>query len=81
MIATYSGGGYVAFLGRTLINSYINFQNIVKQYWLDSKTRSFVTEFLLYDANHNLFAGVMLLVEYSATGYISKHVEVTFQHT
>jgi hypothetical protein len=75
-IATYGGGGYVAFLGRTLYNSYVNLHRLVETFWIDHRTRSLFIEFLLYNANYNIFIAVSLLLEDSATGYTSSFTEV-----
>jgi hypothetical protein len=75
-IATYGGGGYVAFLGRTLYNSYVNLHRLVEKFWIDHKMRSLFIEFLLYNANYNIFIAVSLLFEQSATGYTSSFTEV-----
>ncbi|KYB28219.1 uncharacterized protein LOC107397705 [Tribolium castaneum] len=75
-IGTYSGGGYVAFLGRTLRNSYANFKKIFDMSWIDHQTRSIFIEFLTYNANYNVFVAVNLLFEQSATGYTSKILQI-----
>jgi hypothetical protein len=66
----------VAFLGRTLYNSYVNLHRLVEKFWIDHKTRSLFIEFLLYNANYNIFIAVSLLLEDSATGYTSSFTEV-----
>lgn len=76
-IAMYPGGGYLAFLGRTLHNSYINFKEIVSKSWIDQKTRSVFVEFLTYNVNTNVFNAVNLLYEQSATGYVHKKIYVS----
>jgi hypothetical protein len=66
----------VAYLGRNLRNSYLNFKKIVDKFWVDRRTRGFFIEFLAYNTNYNLFNAVRLLFEQSATGYISNTIEV-----
>ncbi|XP_044256753.1 uncharacterized protein LOC123006379 [Tribolium madens] len=75
-IGTYSGGGYLAFLGRTLFNSYANLQKMFDMKWLDYQTRSVFIEFLTYNANYNVFVAVNLLFEQSATGYTSTILQI-----
>lgn len=73
----YPGGGYLAFLGRNLYNSYINFQAMVLKSWIDQKTRSIFVEFLVYNVNTNVFNTVTLLYEQSATGYVHQTINVS----
>uniref|UniRef100_A0A6P7FCZ9 Polycystic kidney disease protein 1-like 3 n=1 Tax=Diabrotica virgifera virgifera TaxID=50390 RepID=A0A6P7FCZ9_DIAVI len=68
--ARYSGGGYVATLGRTLRNSIINTDYLSRNKWIDKFTKGLFIEFLLYSANSNLFNSVQILYEISSTGYI-----------
>ncbi|RZC34880.1 polycystic kidney disease protein 1-like 2, partial [Asbolus verrucosus] len=74
--STYSGGGYIAYLGRTLYNSYANFRKLLSKFWIDDKTRSIFIEFLTYNVNYNVFNSVKMLYEQSATGFIFSDVEV-----
>lgn len=76
-IATYSGGGYVAFLGRTFSNSFRNFQKLLETLWFDDRTRAVFIEFLAYNANYNVFIAVNLLFEQSASGYNWKTLQVS----
>ncbi|XP_056639345.1 polycystin-2-like [Diorhabda sublineata] len=68
--ASYSGGGYVAPLGRTMRNSYINFRFYKRNVWIDERTRCLFIEFLTYSANSNLFNNVKIIFEISPSGYI-----------
>ncbi|CAH1260732.1 unnamed protein product [Diabrotica balteata] len=70
--ARYSGGGYVATLGRTLTNSIININYLTRNKWIDDLTKGLFIEFLLYSANSNLFNSVKILFEISSTGYIQQ---------
>jgi hypothetical protein len=74
--ATYSGGGYLLYLGRTLYNTLLNFQNMMTKVWIDVDTRVIFVEFLTYNANYNYFSSVRLTVEQSATGYTHKLIRV-----
>ncbi|RZC33627.1 polycystin-2-like, partial [Asbolus verrucosus] len=71
----YYGGGYIAPLGRTKYNSYINLDYLRKNHWLDSATSVIFVEFLAYNVNSNLFNGVRITVENSATGYFRVKVD------
>ncbi|KAJ3643456.1 hypothetical protein Zmor_026166 [Zophobas morio] len=75
-IAAYSGGGYVAYLGRTLYNSYVNFRQLLNKLWIDQATRVVFIEFLTYNANCNIFSSIRLTFEQSATGFVTKRVIV-----
>jgi urease accessory protein UreH len=75
--SSYSGGGYVVYLGRTLYNSHANFQKIFKKLWINSDSRVIFIEFLIYNANFNIFNAVKLIVEQSVSGYTYKKIEVT----
>ena len=76
-IAAYSGGGYVAYLGRTLYNSYVNFRQLLNKLWIDQATRVVFIEFLTYNANCNIFSSIRLTFEQSATGFVTKRVIVS----
>ncbi|XP_066253472.1 polycystin-1-like protein 3 [Euwallacea similis] len=68
--ATYSGGGYVAPLGRNLKNSLVNLKYLQKHQWLDWRTSVLFIEFLIYNPNVNLFNGVTLIFEVNPAGRI-----------
>ena len=73
-LAVYSGGGYV-------LQHYPSYQTAVSHQnttfshkWLDKYTRAVVAEFVIYNANANLFAVVSILMEMTATGSINKYL-------
>ncbi|KAG5884810.1 hypothetical protein JTB14_019495 [Gonioctena quinquepunctata] len=69
-LTTYSGGGYIATLGRTWTNSIININYLYRNNWIDRYTRCLFIEFLMYSANSNLFQSVQVAFELSTTGFI-----------
>ncbi|XP_045473935.1 uncharacterized protein LOC123680196 [Harmonia axyridis] len=74
--AYYPLGGYIAHLGRTINNSYINFNYLKRQNWLDHRTRAILIEFCIYNVNSNVFHFVEVLFERASTGYISSRIRV-----
>lgn len=66
----YNGGGFIAPLGRSIHNSYVNLRYFEKNAWLDRATASVFLEFLVYNVNTNLFSAVQIMIELSATGFI-----------
>ncbi|KAG5883388.1 hypothetical protein JTB14_012738 [Gonioctena quinquepunctata] len=66
---TYTGGGYVATLGRNLKNSLLNAEYIHRNHWVDRYTRCLLIEFIMYSANSNLFQSVRVSFEMATTGY------------
>ncbi|XP_069680690.1 uncharacterized protein [Periplaneta americana] len=69
--ALYPGGGYTCTLGRTMENSQLVFQFLVRYSWFDRLTRAVFIDFTTYNANRNLFNIVTLLVEMSAEGSVA----------
>lgn len=72
----YDGGGYIAPLGRTLYNSYVNLLYVKNNIWIDSFTAAVFVEFLSYNANSNLFNAIRVIVERSVTGYFNIKTEI-----
>ncbi|KAM9192129.1 LOW QUALITY PROTEIN: polycystin-1-like protein 3 [Dugong dugon] len=68
--ATYSGGGYVVSLGRNSISPVLLLcfsrvlQHLKQSHWLDH-TKSLFVEFVVFNANVNLFCVVTLILESS----------------
>ncbi|KAL3267693.1 hypothetical protein HHI36_006825 [Cryptolaemus montrouzieri] len=75
----YRSGGYTAQLGRTLHNSYVNFEYLKRYIWMDQFTRAILIEFVLYNVNTNLFNFALVVLERTPTGYIHKEVLVKTQ--
>ncbi|KAK9730265.1 Polycystin domain [Popillia japonica] len=75
-IRTYSGGGYVATLGRNLVNAYYTVERLLTKKWIDKLTRVLFVEFWTYNANQNLFNTVKVVLERSATQYVAQSTEI-----
>ncbi|XP_044753714.1 uncharacterized protein LOC123313081 isoform X2 [Coccinella septempunctata] len=75
-LGIYPGGGYVAFLGRGMKNSLVNYAYLRECGWIDMMTRSIFVEFLLYNANFNIFNAVRYTIEKSSLGYLKKEVDI-----
>ncbi|XP_044754631.1 uncharacterized protein LOC123313712 isoform X2 [Coccinella septempunctata] len=72
----YDSGGYVAYLGRTIENSYVNFNYLKRYNWLDPLTRAIIIEFCLYNVNKNHFHFAEVVLEKTPAGFINKDVTV-----
>ncbi|CAH1956466.1 unnamed protein product [Acanthoscelides obtectus] len=70
LMGTYPGGGYIAPMGRTIQNSFVNLQYLQRNHWIDNLTRCMFVEFLLYNANANLFGQVQSKYEVSLSGIV-----------
>lgn len=66
--STYKGGGYVFKFHRSKSKTERFLKKLEDQEWVDVRTRSVFIEFTLYNGNKNLFASVILLVEFQAAG-------------
>uniref|UniRef100_A0A4W2CC42 Uncharacterized protein n=1 Tax=Bos indicus x Bos taurus TaxID=30522 RepID=A0A4W2CC42_BOBOX len=66
--ATYSGGGYVVRLGRNSSNAHRVLQQLEQSQWLDHCTKSLFVEFVVFNANVNLFCVVTLILESNNVG-------------
>ncbi|XP_054552939.1 polycystic kidney disease protein 1-like 3 isoform X1 [Talpa occidentalis] len=66
--AIYSGGGYVVRLGRNSSTAVRMLQHLEQNHWLDHCTRSLFVEFVVFNANVNLFCAVTLVVESNNVG-------------
>ncbi|XP_039707853.1 polycystin-1-like protein 3 isoform X3 [Pteropus medius] len=66
--ATYSGGGYVVRLGRNSSTAIRVLQHLEQSHWLDHCTRSLFVEFVVFNANVNLFCAVTLILESNDVG-------------
>ncbi|XP_053522580.1 polycystic kidney disease protein 1-like 3 [Artibeus jamaicensis] len=66
--ATYSGGGYVVRLGRNSSAAVRILQHLEQSHWLDHRTKSLFVEFVVFNANVNLFCVVTLILESNHVG-------------
>ena len=72
----FKGGGYTLNFRRGARATKLHLKRLEKATWLDVNTRSVFVEFTLYNANVNLFASVVLLIEFMATGGALPRYEV-----
>ncbi|XP_075392848.1 polycystin-1-like protein 3 [Tenrec ecaudatus] len=68
--ATYSGGGYAVKLGRNSSTATKVLQSLKQSHWLDRHTKCLFVEFVVFNANVNLFCVVTLILETSDVGAI-----------
>ncbi|KAM7059204.1 polycystin-1-like protein 3 [Molossus nigricans] len=66
--ATYSGGGYTVRLGRNSSTATRVLQHLEQSHWLDCRTKSLFVEFVVFNANVNLFCVVTLILESNNVG-------------
>ncbi|XP_077166491.1 polycystin-1-like protein 3 isoform X9 [Paroedura picta] len=69
--ASYSGGGYVADLGRNASHANRVLHTLAQEKWLDRCTQAIFVEFTVYNANVNLFCAVTVLLERNGIGAIA----------
>jgi hypothetical protein len=72
----YPGGGFIAPLGRTLYNSYVNLNYLWENGWIDEATVVILVEFLAYNVNSNMFTAVRVVVERGATGFFRTKLDL-----
>nr|XP_018672665.1 uncharacterized protein LOC100182818 [Ciona intestinalis] len=68
LLNIYDGGGYSVTLGNTAKKSRKILKQLKDHGWVDRPTSAIFVEFTVYNANVNLFASVVLLLEGSANG-------------
>ncbi|KAM8776480.1 LOW QUALITY PROTEIN: polycystin-1-like protein 3 [Rhynchonycteris naso] len=66
--STYSGGGYIVRLGRKASSAIRALQHLEQSHWLDRCTKSLFVEFVVFNANVNLFCAVTLILESNHVG-------------
>uniref|UniRef100_A0A8C6RIQ7 Polycystic kidney disease 1 like 3 n=1 Tax=Nannospalax galili TaxID=1026970 RepID=A0A8C6RIQ7_NANGA len=66
--AAYSGGGYVVRLGRKSSTATRVLQHLQQTHWLDHCTKVLFVEFVVFNANVNLFCVVTLILESTGVG-------------
>jgi hypothetical protein len=71
----YKGGGYTRNLGRTRGQTQKIIQELYQENWVDARTRAVFIEFTFYNGNVNLFASVIMVAEFMATGGIYPSTE------
>ena len=68
VINVYGGGGYVAELGDSSAAALSLLQQLQQNNWVDKMTRAVFFETTIYNANVHLFASLICLFEFPATG-------------
>ncbi|XP_013422214.1 uncharacterized protein LOC106182109 [Lingula anatina] len=68
LMTTYGGGGYAFELGTTYESALTGIKELRSSRWLDIYTRVVFVEFVLYNANLNLFTVSQTTVEFPASG-------------
>ncbi|ELT87233.1 hypothetical protein CAPTEDRAFT_89699, partial [Capitella teleta] len=76
LVSNYKGGGYTFSFLRNPKKTVIMLKELEEFGWVDPNTRGLFVEFTLYNANVNLFASVILLLEFLDTGGAISKTEV-----
>ncbi|KAM4833724.1 polycystin-1-like protein 3 [Thomomys bottae] len=74
--ASYAGGGYAVRLGRNLSSAARVLQHLEQRHWLDRRTKGLFVEFVVFNANVNLFCVVTLLLESNHVGALFSSVRL-----
>ena len=72
----YKGGGYTFTFKRNLEDTKKLLEELEQYEWVDVRARALFIEFTLYNANVNLFASCIFLVEFMSTGSAITRAEV-----
>lgn len=72
----YAGGGYVAELGYFKEKAYPVLLELLKKDWLDRRTRACFLEFVVYNAQINLFSAGTFLIEFLPTGTLLPYSKI-----
>ena len=67
-MATYGGGGYAINLGTTGDEARKVVKDLFENKWIDRRTRAIFVEFLVYNANANLWSVSNLILEHFEGG-------------
>ncbi|XP_041370031.1 polycystic kidney disease protein 1-like 2 [Gigantopelta aegis] len=67
---TYPGGGYILQLPRNPFKARDLIEKVKHTKWIDQQTRVVFVEFTLFNPNVQLFTVVVLMFEYSNTGFV-----------
>ena len=66
--ATYSGGGYVAYLGQSATEAYNEVADLQRHLWTDKRTRAVLVEILLLNPVYTLYWWSQIVVEFLPDG-------------
>ncbi|XP_041369324.1 polycystic kidney disease protein 1-like 2 [Gigantopelta aegis] len=75
-LAIYPGGGYVVQLPRNVSLARERLDDIQQTAWIDEYTRAVFVEFTLFNPNVQLFTMVILMFEYSNTGFVMPYHQI-----
>ncbi|XP_042556542.1 polycystic kidney disease protein 1-like 3 [Dipodomys spectabilis] len=75
-LATYAGGGYAVRLGRNFSSAARVLQHLEQSHWLDRCTKGLFVEFVVFNANVNLFCVVTLILESNHVGTLFTSVRL-----
>ena len=67
-LATYSGGGYIAYIGSTKGETDQTLDYLYKNSWLDDFSRALLIDFTAYNTHANFYVMVTLITEFSPAG-------------
>ncbi|XP_066278697.1 polycystin-2-like protein 2 [Branchiostoma lanceolatum] len=73
---TYYGGGYMVQLSNSSAADLAMIDGLQKMNWIDDNTRALFIEFIVYNANANLFAVFNLLAEFTNLGKAYPQCEI-----
>lgn len=76
IMSIYRGGGYVAALGNTSVKANEIVSELKSKRWIDKYSRAVFIEFTVYNANHNLYCVLNLVLEFTAAGGALPFVQV-----
>ncbi|CAC5405820.1 PKD1L2 [Mytilus coruscus] len=66
--AIYVGGGYLVDMNAGP-SAILKISELMHKSWIDTRTRAFFIEFVLYNPNVNMYSSVMIVFEYSNPDY------------
>ena len=67
-LASYSGGGYIAYIGSTKGETDQTLDYLYKNSWLDDFSRALLIDFTAYNTHANFYVMVTLITEFSPAG-------------
>ncbi|XP_076116543.1 polycystin-1-like protein 2 [Mytilus galloprovincialis] len=73
--AIYGGGGYLVDMN-TGPSSFLKISELMLKSWIDTRTRAFFIEFVLYNPNVNMYSSVMIVFEYSSPGTVTTSFQI-----
>ena len=74
--ATYGGGGYVADLGYDQQTARRVMADLIKNNWIDRRTRALIVEFSVFNSNINILVVVNYFFEFLPTGGVFTYIGI-----